>query len=100
VVWFGEMPLELDAIYGALGRCALFVAIGTSGQVYPAAGFVEAVRAAGPAHTIEINLEPGALSSRFAEHRQGPAALLVPALVDQLLSAPDNIPGNASRKGG
>jgi NAD-dependent deacetylase len=87
VVWFGEMPLALDAIYGALERCALFVAIGTSGQVYPAAGFVEAVRAAGQAHTIELNLEPSAVSSRFAEHRQGPAALLVPALVEELLAA-------------
>jgi NAD-dependent deacetylase len=85
VVWFGEMPLELDAIYAALERCGLFVAIGTSGQVYPAAGFVEAVRAAGQAHTIEINLEPSAISSRFAEHRQGSAAALVPALVEELL---------------
>ena len=85
VVWFGEMPLELDRIYGALETCALFVAIGTSGQVHPAAGFVEAVRAAGRAHTIELNLEPSAVSARFAEHRQGPAAALVPALVDELL---------------
>jgi NAD-dependent deacetylase len=85
VVWFGELPLELDAIYQALERCALFVAIGTSGQVYPAAGFVEAVRAVGLAHTIEINLEPGAISARFAEHRQGAAAALVPAMVDELL---------------
>ena len=86
VVWFGELPLELDAIYAALERCALFVAIGTSGQVYPAAGFVEAVRGAGPAHTVEINLEPSAVSSRFAEHRQGPAATLVPALVEELMA--------------
>jgi NAD-dependent deacetylase len=86
VVWFGEMPLELDAIYGALERCALFVAIGTSGQVYPAAGFVEAVRRAGRAHTIELNLEPSAVSSMFAEHRQGPAATLVPALVEELMA--------------
>jgi NAD-dependent deacetylase len=58
VVWFGELPLELDAIYDALAGCALFVAIGTSGQVYPAAGFVEAVRASGLAHTVELKLEP------------------------------------------
>ena len=85
VVWFGEMPLALDAIYGALESCALFVAIGTSGQVYPAAGFVEAVRRAGRAHTIELNLEPSAVGSKFVEQRHGPAAALVPALVDELL---------------
>ena len=87
VVWFGEMPLELDAIYEALAGCALFVAIGTSGQVYPAAGFVEAVRGEGRAHTVELNIEPSAFSSRFHEHRQGPAAELVPRFVDELLAA-------------
>ncbi len=87
VVWFGELPLQLDAIYEALAGCDLFVAIGTSGQVYPAAGFVEEVRAQGRAHTIEINPEKGAFSARFAEHRQGPASELVPALVARLLSA-------------
>jgi NAD-dependent deacetylase len=86
VVWFGELPLELDAIDEALAGCALFVAIGTSGQVYPAAGFVEAVRASGRAHTIELNLEPSAFSSRFHEHRQGPAAELVPRFVAELLA--------------
>jgi NAD-dependent deacetylase len=86
VVWFGEMPLELDRIYGALERCDLFVAIGTSGQVYPAAGFVETVRAAGRAHTIELNLEPSATASLVAEHRHGPATELVPRLVDELLA--------------
>ena len=85
VVWFGELPLELDRIYDALARCALFVAIGTSGQVYPAAGFVEAVRASGRAHTVELNLEPSAVSSRFAEHRHGPATELVPRFVAELL---------------
>jgi NAD-dependent deacetylase len=85
VVWFGEMPLELDAIDAALRHCDLFVAIGTSGQVYPAAGFVETVRLAGRARTIEVNLEPSAVSPRFHEHRIGPAATLVPALVDELL---------------
>lgn len=85
IVWFGEMPLELDAIYAALERCRLFVAIGTSGQVYPAAGFVEAVQASGTAHTIELNLEPSAVGARFAEQRRGSAVALVPALVDELL---------------
>ena len=87
VVWFGEMPLELDAIYAALAGCDLFIAIGTSGQVYPAAGFVEEARRHGRAHTVELNLEPGALNTRFAEHRQGPASELVPRYVDELLAA-------------
>jgi NAD-dependent deacetylase len=86
VVWFGEMPLELDAIYEALGACDLFIAIGTSGQVYPAAGFVEEVCRHGRAHTVELNLEPGALNRRFAEHRQGPASDVVPQYVAELLA--------------
>jgi NAD-dependent protein deacetylase/lipoamidase len=86
VVWFGELPLELDRIYGALEACDLFVAIGTSGQVYPAAGFVEAIRAAGRAHTLELNLEPSATGSLFAEQRHGPATDLVPRLVADLLA--------------
>lgn len=86
IVWFGEMPYRMDEIYAALERCALFIAIGTSGQVYPAAGFVAAVRAAGDARTIEINLEGSAVSGAFAEHRHGPAGMLVPALVDELLA--------------
>jgi NAD-dependent protein deacetylase/lipoamidase len=86
VVWFGEMPLELDRIYGALESCDLFVAIGTSGQVYPTAGFVEAVRAAGRAHTLELNLEPSATGSLFAEQRHGPATDVVPRLVADLLA--------------
>jgi NAD-dependent deacetylase len=85
IVWFGEMPLELDRIMAALQACDLFVAIGTSGHVYPAAGFVELVRDMGRAHTIEVNLEPSAVRSAFAECRAGPAGSLVPALVDELL---------------
>jgi NAD-dependent deacetylase len=87
VVWFGEMPLELDAIYAALAACDLFVAIGTSGQVYPAAGFVEEVRRHGRAHTVELNLEPSALDGRFGERRRGPASEIVPRFVDELLAA-------------
>ena len=75
VVWFGEMPLEIERSTRR-SRLRLFVSIGTSGQVYPAAGFVEAVLAAGRAHTIELNLEPSAIKPRFAEHRQGAAATL------------------------
>jgi NAD-dependent deacetylase len=84
VVWFGEMPLELDAIYAALARCDLFLAIGTSGQVYPAAGFVQEARHGG-AHTLELNLERSAVSALFAEHRWGPASETVPRLVEDLL---------------
>jgi NAD-dependent protein deacetylase/lipoamidase len=89
VVWFGEMPLDLDRIYDALTTCDLFVAIGTSGQVYPAAGFVDAVRAAGQAQSIELNLELGGAGSRFAEQRHGRATEIVPAYVADLLSGPD-----------
>jgi NAD-dependent deacetylase len=89
VVWFGEMPLELDAIHEALSACELFVAIGTSGQVYPAAGFVEEVRRHGRAHTVELNLEPGALDGRFVERRYGRASELVPRYVSELLGMLD-----------
>jgi NAD-dependent deacetylase len=84
IVWFGEMPLELDRIGAALERCGLFVAIGTSGNVYPAAGFVSAVGAG--AQTLELNLEPSLVTSGFQEHRQGPATERVPELVRQLLA--------------
>lgn len=83
IVWFGELPLEMERIYRALERCALFVAIGTSGHVYPAAGFVEAV---GPdARTVELNLEPSLVADAFRERRTGPATELVPAFVAELL---------------
>ena len=87
IVWFGEMPLEMHVIAHALRRADLFVAIGTSGHVYPAAGFVEEARSAG-AHTLEINLEPSMVRSHFAETRYGKATELVPAWVDELLRAP------------
>lgn len=83
IVWFGEMPLEMDRIYQALERCDLFVAIGTSGHVYPAAGFVEAVDPG--ARTVELNLEPSLVASAFQEARIGQATELVPAFVDELL---------------
>lgn len=84
VVWFGEMPFDLDEVYSTLQRCGLFISIGTSGNVYPAAGFVEEARAHG-AHTVELNLEPSAGHSLFAEAMHGPAAEIVPAYVEQLL---------------
>ena len=85
VVWFGEMPLEMDRIYRALDRCALFVSIGTSGNVYPAAGFVQHVRGSGKAHTVELNLEPSEGASTFAEAIYGPATGVVSAFVDRVL---------------
>jgi NAD-dependent deacetylase len=85
VVWFGEMPLEMDRIYDALARCDLFVSIGTSGSVYPAAGFVAEARAAG-ARTIELNLEPSTGGDLFEEAMHGPATSVVPAFVSGLLN--------------
>ncbi len=83
VVWFGEMPFHMAAIEEALARCAVFAAIGTSGQVYPAAGFINAV--AGRARTTELTLEHSAVSPLFDERRFGPATKTVPAWVEQLL---------------
>jgi NAD-dependent deacetylase len=84
VVWFGEMPYQMRRIYQAMESVDLFVSIGTSGAVYPAAGFVQEARARG-AHTLELNLEPSEGSASFAETRHGPASELVPAWVDELL---------------
>jgi NAD-dependent deacetylase len=84
VVWFGEMPYFMDQIFEHLANAGLFAAIGTSGQVYPAAAFVQDAAAAG-AHTVELNLEPSAVVSDFAETRFGPASETVPQWVDALL---------------
>jgi len=84
VVWFGEMPLYMPTIDQALAETDLFVSIGTSGSVYPAAGFVAQARAAG-AHTIELNLEPSEGARLFDEARHGPAGIVVPAFVEELL---------------
>jgi NAD-dependent deacetylase len=86
VVWFGEMPFEMDRIYAALAACDLFISIGTSGNVYPAAGFVAEARGTGRAHTVELNLEPSEGSSLFAERRYGPASVEVPAFVERVLA--------------
>lgn len=86
VVWFGEIPMFMETIYKALADCDLFVSIGTSGTVYPAAGFVQEVRSHGRADTIEINLEPSDGTSLFEEARHGPAVDLVPSFVEELLS--------------
>ncbi|MDZ4321414.1 MAG: NAD-dependent deacylase [Phenylobacterium sp.] len=84
IVWFGEMPLAMERIEQALARCDLFVSIGTSGAVYPAAGLVREARARG-AMTLELNLEPSQGSHFFHQSRHGPASLLVPQWVDEVL---------------
>lgn len=86
VVWFGEMPYRMEAIYDALSAAELFVSIGTSGEVYPAAGFVAEARAAGLA-TLELNLEPSGGARLFDEARHGPATRIVPAWVEEVLAA-------------
>jgi NAD-dependent deacetylase len=85
IVFFGEMPYEMDRIARALAAADLFVSIGTSGAVYPAAGFVQTARHAG-ARTLELNLEPSAGSAFFDETRLGPASALVPAWVEEVLA--------------
>ncbi|WP_432816749.1 NAD-dependent deacylase [Sulfitobacter sp. JB4-11] len=84
IVWFGEMPYDMDALFAHLGEADIFAAIGTSGNVYPAAGFVAEARRAG-AHTIEFNLEPSAVGNQFQEHRTGPASHTVSAWVEDVL---------------
>ncbi|MDF1749738.1 MAG: NAD-dependent deacylase [Alphaproteobacteria bacterium] len=85
VVWFGEMPFMMETIYETLEKCGLFLSIGTSGNVYPAAGFVQAVRGAGTAQTVEINLEPSEGATLFDDGVYGPATEMVPQVVDQIL---------------
>ncbi|MCB2081877.1 MAG: NAD-dependent protein deacylase [Hyphomicrobiales bacterium] len=85
IVWFGEMPLELERIYQALQNADMFIAIGTSGVVYPAAGFVAEARQH-DAYTMELNLEPSTVESLFDECIYGLAATTVPQLVDTLLA--------------
>lgn len=85
IVWFGEMPYHMDEIWDALAECDLFAAIGTSGQVYPAAGFGQ-VAARNGADTVELNLDASAVSRDFARHILGPASRTVPGWVDGLLA--------------
>ena len=87
VVWFGEMPMQMDEIGDLLAACSLFLSIGTSGNVYPAAGFVQQVRMFGRAQTVELNLEPSEGATMFAKTIHGPATEIVPAFVDDLLAA-------------
>ena len=87
VVWFGEMPLQMERIYQALENCTRFLSIGTSGNVYPAAGFVQAVADNPGIETAELNLEPSEGASLFMDAIYGPATEVVPAYVDQLLNS-------------
>ena len=84
IVWFGEMPYEMDRIFSAIARADLFVSIGTSGAVYPAAGFVQQAKSA-RARTLELNLERSQGSAWFDETRLGPASELVPEWVEEML---------------
>ena len=84
IVWFGEMPFEMDRIYDALSQTDLFISIGTSGNVYPAAGFVEIAKSSG-AHAVELNLDPTKGTTLFDEAYHGPAATIVPEYIHQLM---------------
>jgi NAD-dependent deacetylase len=85
IVWFGEMPYKMERIFDALASADLFVSIGTSGAVYPAAGFVQQAASHGAA-TLELNLERSQGSGWFDESRLGPASTLVPAWVEEMLA--------------
>jgi NAD-dependent deacetylase len=85
IVWFGEMPYQMDRINDALQACDLFLVIGTSSQVYPAAGFIETVRYFNRAHTVELNLDSTQSSTRFHDSRLGPATRLVPEFINDIL---------------
>ncbi|WP_299778393.1 NAD-dependent deacylase [uncultured Roseobacter sp.] len=84
IVWFGEMPYDMDEIFDHLAGADVFASIGTSGNVYPAAGFVAEARRAG-AHTVEFNLEPSLVGSQFDDIRIGPASQTLPLWVSELL---------------
>ena len=86
IVWFGEMPYHMDEIAAHMQTCAMFVAIGTSGQVYPAAGFVQEAALCGAA-TVEINMRDSDMSHAFDTHLKGPASKVVPQWVDRLLAS-------------
>jgi NAD-dependent deacetylase len=87
IVWFHEIPLQMDTIEQALADCDLFISIGTSGNVYPAAGFVAFAHQRG-AKTVELNLDPSNNSEMFDKSINGLASQLVPAFVAMLLNAP------------
>ncbi len=85
IVWFGEMPYDMEEIFDHLAEADLFASVGTSGNVYPAAGFVAEARRNG-AQTVEFNLEPSAVGSQFEDIRLGPATQTLPLWVDEILA--------------
>ena len=85
IVWFGEMPLYMDEISAAISNCDLFISIGTSGNVYPAAGFVQIAKQSG-ATTLEINLERSLVASDFDQAVYGKAGEVLPAWVEEFLA--------------
>lgn len=85
IVWFGEIPYYMERIWEAVAQAELFAAIGTSGQVYPAAGLAQHARRIG-IRTVELNLAQSAVSRDFDEYRAGPATIAVPDWVDELCS--------------
>jgi NAD-dependent deacetylase len=85
IVWFGEVPFYMDFIEQALSEADMFIAIGTSGQVYPAAMFVEIAKLNRRCKTIEINLDPAENSRAFDEHHHGSASAIVPRIVESCL---------------
>ncbi len=87
IVWFGEMPYDMDTIFEHLAGADVFASIGTSGNVYPAAGFVAEARRAG-AQTVEFNLEPSLVGNQFDDIRIGSASQTLPLWVDELLARP------------
>lgn len=98
VVWFGEFPYEMERIFQALGGCGLFVSIGTSSHVQPAASFVEIARDYAGAHTIELNLEPSERHESFAASHHGTASTIVPDFVDALLGTRAPKPARKSKR--
>ncbi|MFQ0974223.1 Sir2 family NAD+-dependent deacetylase [Gilliamella sp. CG35] len=84
IVWFGEIPLQMDKIYDALSQADYFISIGTSGNVYPAAGFVKVANQSG-AKTVELNLEPSLSESLFQTKIYGPASQVVPKFIEKFI---------------
>lgn len=84
IVWFGEIPLQMDKIYDALSQADYFISIGTSGNVYPAAGFVTVANQSG-AKTVELNLEPSLRESLFQTKIYGPASQVVPEFIKKFI---------------
>ena len=84
IVWFGEIPLQMEEIYNAISQADYFISIGTSGNVYPAAGFVQIANQAG-AKTVELNLEPSLGENLFETKIYGPASKIVPEFVKKFI---------------